>query len=152
MTRRVACLLIDHTRQVCPKECFNQKVPLADTPQGIFSFACSFQIPVHLVGDFPRAPFHSPAHSTCSFPAAPPQRSVPRMLLSLCRCAGRICSPQGVGAIPHTATHQGPTYKSSVGPHASGPRRPRSILTPPCLPHSKRSVFLRPFSSARPVT
>jgi len=29
VTRRTACLLIDHTRQVCPKECFNHKVPLA---------------------------------------------------------------------------------------------------------------------------
>ena len=46
---------------------------------------------------------------------------LPRMLFSLCRRAGRICSPQGVGAIPHAATRQGPTYSL------------RSALTPPVL-------------------
>ena len=65
VTRRVACLLIDHTRQVCLKECFNHKVPLAGVSQfipdscasggrfpqgtfsfaqGTFSFACSFRM------------------------------------------------------------------------------------------------------------
>ena len=104
----------------------------------------SFQIPAHLAGDSfrapfhsPRAPFHSPAHSTCSFLSAPPNGRCRHAVL-LCRRAGRTCSPQGVGAIPLTATHQGPTYslRSALTPlalDALGPFSPHPASLAPRL-------------------
>ena len=127
--------MIDHTRQVCLKQCFNHKVPFAGVSQfipdscasggrflqgtfsfalGTFSFACSFHMLISLGSS---------------------QRSVPPCYL-FCRRAGRTCSPWGVGAVPLTATHQGPMYslRSALTPlalDALGPFSPHpASLTP----------------------
>ena len=117
------------------KQCFNHKVPFAGVSQfipdscasggrflqgtfsfalGTFSFACSF-------------------HMLISFGSS--QRSVPPCYL-FCRRVGRTCSPWGVGAVPLTATHQGPMYSlrlalTPLALDALGPFSPhRASLAP----------------------
>ena len=127
-------LLIDHTRQVCLIECFNHKGHLVGTspPPG---------------GNSPTPPRHllirmlTPGYLFIRMLipcGSSPQRAVPRMLSFLCRRAGRICSPQGVGAIPPAATHQGPTYslRSALAPlvlDALGPFSPHPASLIPRL-------------------